>query len=194
MNDPAGALCGDEQMQQILAAAQADAQDGISAIDRGLGAFPLDHRLHFLKGSLLVGLKRFVGAHKAMARALEIAPDYHLARFQLGFFELTSGEADAALETWQPLDDLPQGHWIRLFVEGLRHLAADRFAQCSAALRAGIAVNDENPLLNNDMRIIIAECDALDGQESAPDENDLASGEVSAASFLLGRSGSRRSH
>jgi tetratricopeptide (TPR) repeat protein len=188
MNDPTGTLCDDERMEQVLAEAQADGLGGVAIVEEALAAFPLDPRLHFLKGSLLIGLKRFVGAHKAMSRALEIAPDYHLARFQLGFFELTSGEVDAALDTWQSLDRLPDGHWIRLFAQGLRDLAADRFAACISALRAGIAANDENPALNDDMRLVIAECEKL----GDPVADELDSPEVSATSFLLGSG--RRNH
>jgi tetratricopeptide (TPR) repeat protein len=193
MNDPASELCDDGRMQVVLTAAEADAADGFAAVEGLLREYPCDHRLHFLKGSLLIGLKRFIAAHRALSQALEIAPDYHLARFQLGLFELTSGEADTALQTWQPLDALPSAHWMRLFVDGLRHLAEDRFPECIASLRAGIAANDENLPLNADMQLIVAECERLRGAEE-DGANDVADGaEMSATSFLLGgTTGGRR--
>lgn len=189
MNSPPAELCDDVVMQQVLQAAGAEPEGGLAAIEAALADCPGDPRLHFLKGSLLIGQKRFVGAHRSMSRALEISPDYHLARFQLGFFELTSGEPDAALQTWLPLDVLPAGHWIRLFVEGLRHLAHDRFAECMASLREGIAANAENDPLNGDMLLIIEECEKLGGTTGgiAKDSEDVE--EVSATSFLLGSPG-----
>jgi hypothetical protein len=194
MNNGAFELCDDEVMRQVLAEVGASAEGGLARIEQLLGEFPRDPRLHFLKGSLLVGLKRFVGAHLAMSRALEIAPDYELARFQLGFFELTSGEADAAFRTWAPLDSLAPGSWMRLFVEGLRALAEDRLADCVTALRTGIAANSENLPLNADMELIIAECERLDTSGQAGREAAGEASEVSATSLLLGNAGSRRRH
>ena len=97
-----------------------------------------------------------------------------LARFQLGFFELTSGEAVRALATWEPLDTLPEGHYLGHFVTGLRHLIADRFADAIAALEAGIAVNDENAPLNRDMQLIIDECAGLTGKEDARHSSSIS--------------------
>jgi tetratricopeptide (TPR) repeat protein len=190
MTENGDRLCDDDGMQRILALAAGDAEGAVAAIGRALADFPGDARLHFLKGSLLVGLKRFIGAHQAMSRAVEIAPDYHIARFQLGFFELTSGEADAAIRTWQPLEVLPGDHWMRLFVVGLTRLIEDRFAESIASLRAGIAANDEVLPLNDDMRLIIAQCESLQGKTPQADA-DTAGDEVSATSFLLGKSVTR---
>lgn len=184
-------LCDEAVMQRLLAAAGEDSGQGVAAIDAALADHPSDPRLHFLKGSLLIGLKRFVEAHDALARAVEIAPDFALARFQLGFFELTSGEAEAARETWRPLRALPAGHWLLSFVTGLEHLIADRFAECIAALREGIGANAENPPLNHDMALIVARCEELlaaqAGAEAAPE-----TAEVSATSLLLRGTGETR--
>jgi tetratricopeptide (TPR) repeat protein len=186
MNQASPELADDALMQRILADAEADSTWGVEAIDRALIDHPLDPRLQFLKGSLLIGLKRFVEAHDALSRAIEIAPDFALARFQLGFFELTSGEAEGALETWRPLHGLPTGHWLLSFVQGLEHLIADRFEACIAALRQGIAENTENLPLNHDMELIIEKCWELLAPQ--PDA-ELAGGEVSATSLLLRSTG-----
>jgi tetratricopeptide (TPR) repeat protein len=170
-------------MQRLLAQAEGDSLQGISAIDLALVDYPLDPRLHFFKGSLLIGLKRFIEAHDALSKSIEIAPDFALARFQLGFFELTSGEADAATETWQPLRALPAGHWMLHFVTGLEHLIADRFQACIAALQAGIAINTENLPLNRDMELIIEKCREL--LAAKVDEPTADEAEVSATSLLL---------
>ena len=184
----ASGLCDDGRMQAILAAADGDSSKGVAAVDVALADYPYDPRLHFLKGSLLIGLKRFVEAHDALSRAVEIAPDFALARFQLGFFELTSGEAEAAVQTWRPLHGLAPEHWMLSFVIGLEHLIADRFAECIAALRAGIAANNENLPLNHDMQLIIAKCEELIA-ENAADAGGEGQADVSATSLLLRSAG-----
>lgn len=187
MNDATHSRCTDLQMQELLGIAAQDTLAGIAAIDTALRDYPEDARLHFLKGSMLIGEKRFIAAHTALREAVRLDPDLHIARFQLGFFELTSGEADAALASWQPLKTaLPEGHYLQLFVEGLEHLVADRFAPCIESLQAGMAVNAENAPLNGDMQLIIDRCRELLGEQAPPDTGEGQA--VSATSFLLGTS------
>jgi tetratricopeptide (TPR) repeat protein len=176
--------CSDVQMQEVLTLAARDTAAGIAAIDAILIEFPQDSRLHFLKGSMLIGEKRFIAAHAALSSAVALDPEFHLARFQLGFFELTSGEAETAQETWRPLEALPDDGYLSKFVAGLGHLIADRFANCIADLHAGIALNPDNLPLNNDMQLIVARCEEiLAGQERPAGEMDSP---VSATSLLLG--------
>jgi tetratricopeptide (TPR) repeat protein len=183
MSGTAG-LCDDAAIEKLLAIAD-DSDAGVREVDRLLAAHPEDPRLHFLKGSLLIGLARHLEAHAAMSRALEIAPGYDIARFQLGFFELTSGEAEAALATWGRLGLLPEGHYLRLFVEGLQHLIADRFSECISSLGSGITLNLENLPLNRDMELIIGQCQTImSGQHEA--ETSVSGADVSATSLLLG--------
>ncbi len=175
--------CDDAQLQNLTEQASRDSAAGISSIDLMLANYPQDPRLHFLKGSLLISEQRFIAAHAALRRAVALDPEFLLARFQLGFFELTSGEAEAALETWQPLGGLPAGHYLRMFASGLDHLVSDRFAECIAELRAGIETNTENAPLNGDMQLIISRCETIlagsGGGNASLDEP------VSATSLLL---------
>jgi tetratricopeptide (TPR) repeat protein len=186
MKEDGMTLCSDEEMQHLLAAMQSDSPDELALVERMIDAYPEDARLHFLRGSLLAGSARPIEAHASLSRAVALAPDFVLARFQLGFFELTSGEAGRALATWQPLDTLPRDHYLHHFVTGLRHLIADEFPQAIAALREGIAVNGENPPLNRDMQLIIDECSGLTSAASAGTGE-----EASATSFLLDQLGAR---
>jgi tetratricopeptide (TPR) repeat protein len=191
MNDAIHNRCADLQMQEILAIAAQDTLAGLAAIDATLRDYPEDARLHFLKGSMLIGEKRFIAAHTALREAVRLDPELHIARFQLGFFELTSGEAEAALVSWQPLKAvLPAEHYLQLFVEGLEHLVADRFIPCIESLQAGMAVNAENTPLNGDMQLIIDRCRELLGEQGSADPGlDAGDGAaVSATSFLLGTS------
>ncbi|MFD1034611.1 tetratricopeptide repeat protein [Sphingomonas hankookensis] len=164
-------------LAETLRIVGADSAAGLARIDDLLTTYPDDARLHFLRASLLVG-SRPIEAHAAFSRAVAIAPDFAIARFQLGFFELTSGEGARAIATWAPLLDLPEGHYLHRFVTGLTHLIHDRFADAVATLRDGIAANTETPPLNGDMQLLIAECEAQMGEP-------VAVGETSATSFLL---------
>lgn len=170
------ALADEQAMQALLRVVGDDAAAGLAQADALLAEHPDDARLHFLRASLLVGT-RPIEAHAAFQRAVVLAPDFALARFQLGFFELTSGEGARAIATWEPLQALPYDHYVRRFAVGLTHLVHDRFAEAVAALREGIAINDETPPLNGDMQLLIAECEAQMG--------GAAPAEASATSFLL---------
>lgn len=185
-------LCSDEEMAHLIQAMQSDAADELSLADRLIEAYPEDARLHFLRGSLLAGSSRPIEAHASLSRAVALAPDFALARFQLGFFELTSGEAARALATWEPLDALPADQYLAHFVRGLRHLIQDQFGEAIRELNEGIAVNVENPPLNRDMQLIIDECRRLGGDASPPAA--AAEEEASATSFLLDQLGRGTTH
>lgn len=168
-------LCDEEKMQELVVAMEGD-EDQIERIDALLADFPEDARLHFLRGSILIGKARLIEAHRALSRAVALAPDFAIARFQLGFFQLTSGEAENALETWGRLDRLPDGHYLRRFVDGLRCLIRDDFAGCIQNLQQGIALNQENPPLSRDMQLIIDQCQPLlSGQRASNDGGEAAS-------------------
>lgn len=85
-------LASDAEITELVAALSSGDGEDLVHIDRLLARYPDDPRLHFMRGSVLAGLGRAIEAHEAMARAIDIAPGYALARYQLGFFELTSGK------------------------------------------------------------------------------------------------------
>ncbi len=155
-------LCPDEQLAQCVAVIQGDAKDGMIGLERLLLKYEGDPRLHFLTGSLLAGAKDYAAARIAMRRAVDLAPDFTIARFQLGFLLLTSGEPHAAQEAWGPLHGLSRDHYLHRFVLGLCHLIRDEFSAAIVQLQDGIERNAENPPLNNDMQLIIDEIQRRD--------------------------------
>lgn len=150
-------LCPDANLSALVAALGADETRAMREIDGELAAYPGDPRLHFLKGSMLASRQDYAAAREAMRQAVDLAPDYKLARFQLGLLILTSGEAYAAQETWGPLHALPDGDYIKLFVDGLCHLIRDDFPETIRLLEQGMAHNTEIAPMNRDMQLIIDE-------------------------------------
>jgi tetratricopeptide (TPR) repeat protein len=182
------ALAPDEELRDAVAALEADDEEAERALDRLAARYPEDPRLHFMKGSLLAGAGRSIEAHRSLARAVELAPHYSLARYQLGFFELTSGEPQKALGTWGPLLAEPEGSYLRKFVEGMAHLIRDEFAPAITLFEAGIALNGDNEPMNNDIRLLIAECHKAQRSTNArPTEVS----ELSATSLMLGHLGKK---
>jgi tetratricopeptide (TPR) repeat protein len=186
-------LCTDDALQALMVAMQTDDGTELVQVDRLILEFPEDPRLHFLRGSVLASIGRPIEALPALQRAVELAPDFAIARFQLGFFQLTSGEAANALGTWGPLALLPEEHYLRKFVAGLTHLIRDEFEESVKQLREGIALNQENPPLNRDMQLIIEQASVLAAEGAGRTDAD---GEAaSTTSFLLDQlSGRGRPH
>ena len=171
-------ICPPERLNQALVIVEEDGHAGLAALEGLLAEYPDDPQLHFLGGSVLAGLGRFDEAQVALAMAVEIAPDFEIARFQLGLMRLTSGNLDGAMTTWAPLQALADDHPLRLFSEGLLQMADDAFVAAGEKIRAGLARNHENPVLNRDMQMVL---DAM-AQQTA---EAATSEEMSEAHLLL---------
>ena len=172
-------MAPDDLLQPVLGEMQQNGEQALNRLDELIGLYGNDPRLHFLRGSALASLERYDQARTAMRKAVDIAPDYALARFQLGLLELTSGEPVAAQSSWGPLLSLPNESPLRLFVLGLNKLIGGAYDEATALLQEGIALNTELPPMNRDMTLIIEQMrEKLDAQ-SRPE--DIESG----AHFLL---------
>jgi tetratricopeptide (TPR) repeat protein len=182
----AGLLCPDDKLAAVINELQADDNAGLELIASLMQSYPLDPRLHFLSGSVLAGLQRYSEGRSAMARAVEISPEYNLARFQLGFLDLTSGNAVEAIGVWQPLFSLSDNEPLRVFAEGLTHLINDDFSEARRLLEKGMVMNRENPAINADMQLILDEIEGK-GSDSRPTDSAVDSpvAPPSAAQMLL---------
>lgn len=181
MTDPTLDLCPTDEIEALTRALSAGG--GVAEVDAVVGRYPGDPRLHFLRGSVLAGERRYGEGRAAVRHAVELAPGFTIARFQLGFLEFTSGEADLAAQTWAPLAELPAGDALRLFAEGLMRLPADDVEGAVTRLREGMAANTENPPLNRDMQLLI---DELSRPPTAPTDAEP----VSETQMLLRQFGS----
>ena len=183
-------LASDAEISALVETLQATNEDDLSPVDKMLGRYPEDPRLHFMRGSILAGRTRPIDAHAAMVRAVEIAPAYRIARYQLGFFELTSGEPERALSTWGPLLAGPANDYLRVFVEGMTHLIRDEFRQAIACFERGMTLNTENVPLNGDIQLLMTEVRKLAEQAAGNGQSD--GDQTSATSLLLGQFGGNR--
>jgi tetratricopeptide (TPR) repeat protein len=150
-------LCPNDKLGALTLKIQKEPASGMKELDALLTEYPNEPRLHLLKGSLLAGGQDYASARTAMRRAVDLAPDYAIARFQLGFLLLTSGEPHAAQEAWGPLHALPESNYLNIFVRGLCHLIRDEFDDTVRLLQEGIDRNTENAPMNADMQLIIDE-------------------------------------
>ena len=181
-------LCPEHRLTELVAALGEDDAAGNRLLSLLIGDYPGDPRLHFLQGSILAGEKDYPAARDAMRRAVDLAPDYAIARFQLGFLLLTCGEGHKSQEVWGPLHGLSPDSYLRLMVDGLTHMIHDRFAQAIEALENGMARNDENPALNGNIRLIIDELRSKLAQEGGADSA------ISSVHLLLQQSALKTRH
>lgn len=147
--------CSQKQLDEAATLIAEDEERGAKQVEKLVGEFPGDARLRFLFGSLLAGSGRYPEAHAQMSAAVQIAPAYAIARFQLGLLELSSGDPRAAAATWRPLHSLPMDHALRVLATGLEHMARDEFSVAMEKLERGIALNTANPAVNADMKLLI---------------------------------------
>lgn len=171
--------CPSELLQEVAAQAERDTGAGLAAVETLLRSYPGDARLQFLKGSLLAALDRFGEALAPFADAVRLDPNFGLARFQMGLLQLTSGDVQGAGATWAPLQTLSPEDPLRLFSEGLQHLARDDFAAAERLLREGLARNTQLPALNRDMQLVLQQ---MTGSSAPQGEESYAS---SSAHLLL---------
>jgi Tfp pilus assembly protein PilF len=152
-------MTGNEQDHFPALLKQLQGATGASArrlLEEAVQAHPADPRLLLLLAAELVHAKELDRAEAAYTRALQCAPDFAIARFQLGLLQLTSARPAAAQATWAPLDLLEGNHPLLLFKTGLELLAQDRFDEARRSLEKGIAENRDNPALNRDMQLVLA--------------------------------------
>lgn len=180
-------LCTDQQIASLVELISVDEAAGLRELDELLSTVRTDARLHFLKGSMLAAAGEFEQAIMTIRHAVDLAPDFDLARFQLGFLLLTSNEPYAAQEAWGPLHGLPRDTYLRMFVEGLCHLIRDEFEEAAISLNRGIELNMDNLPLNADMRLILAQMEA--GQrDTISGAGDIDVSPMSATQMLLQQS------
>ena len=160
-NKPGGeedisALEADALVQAGLAASQAgESAKALHLFARACAAHPASAAPHFLMGSEYAALGEMDKAETALANAVVLAPALHIARYQLGMLQFSSGRASLAFVTWGPLLELDESQPLLHFVRGFAALAQDDFTVAEAHFEAGLLRNHDNPALSADVRQVI---------------------------------------
>jgi len=141
----------------LSASASGDAQAAIDLFRLACAQSPSDALPHFLLGAELAQMRRYAEAEAAYSNAVAFAPEFSLARYELGTLQFTSSRVEAALATWQPLMDLPEQDPLKLFAQGYAFLAQDAFEDALALFELGIACNHANAALNSNIRMLVEE-------------------------------------
>jgi Flp pilus assembly protein TadD len=169
------ALDAEELMHLALRAMDtSDSENAIVYLKRALSLAPDDGRLHFLLGAVHAEIGIDERAIAELTRAAQLAPELHTAHFQLGTLHLKRGDVERATSAWRPLDVLERTHPLYLFKSALMHLAQDDYAQCIAELKQGIARNEENEFLNQQMREVMEKTEQLMAAETTADSEKRA--------------------
>ena len=139
-----------------LAASQAnDVGLALDYFERAGDAAPGWAIPHFLIGSEYAAQGQMDKAEAAIANSVLLDPGLHIARYQLGLLQFSSGRAAAALVTWQPIMQLQGEQGLPDFVRGFAALAQDQIDEAKAYFAAGLAVPDVNPAVAGDIQKIL---------------------------------------
>jgi Flp pilus assembly protein TadD len=131
---------------------------GPAALDllaRAAGDHAMDPRPLVLLAAEQMHLGQVDRAEAAYILALQRAPAFAIARFQLGLLQFTSARPAAATATWAPLEALGEKDPLCLFKRGLEAMGLNRFEEARSLLLAGMAANRSNEPLNRDMQMVI---------------------------------------
>lgn len=172
MQNTANTIDSEELLHLAIRASQANKhEEAISYLKRAINNTPENGKIYYMLGAEHAEIGMYERAIEEMAKAVKFEPGLHTAHFQLGLLYITSARVKEAEEAWAPLDKLSDKDPLRLFKNGLLHLARDEFDDCVALLEKGITLNKANAALNNDMKRMIDEVKARpktpDGQNPA---------------------------
>ncbi|MEO6938249.1 MAG: hypothetical protein ABI171_23175 [Collimonas sp.] len=149
-------------LQQAIRASQANDSDAaLSLFEQAGKEEPGSPLPHFLMGAELAQLGKMAEAEAAYARAVILAPEFLIARFELGVLQFVTARPAIAMVTWQPLLQLPDSDPLKQFVLGYGALAQDAFDDALHHFEQGIVANTTNAALNGNIQLLIAEIHRL---------------------------------
>ncbi|MWL90511.1 tetratricopeptide repeat protein [Cupriavidus sp. SW-Y-13] len=169
--------------EAIAASQQGDSEAALALLARVTEMAPQAAIPHLLTAGELASAGRYAEAEAAFARALLADPALHIARFQLGLLQFTSGNVAMALLSWQPLAALGEKHALALFVQGFTELAQDNMSEAARLFHAGMEANTENAPLNADIRMVLQRmAETIAASQPAAPASSQAPAQVAAAS------------
>jgi len=163
-------------LDRLLAEGIAASRDGerevaLALFQRAGEADPGSALPPFLLASEQASAGDFARAELSFASALLLAPDFALARYQLGLLQFSSSRAAVALLTWQPLFALPAEDALLHFVRGFAALAQNAFAESLGHFQRGLGCASANPALCADIVQVVEAVERLEEGRPAPEED-----------------------
>ena len=141
---------------------------------------------HFLIGSEHASAGNIDAAEAAFARAVLLAPEFALARYQLGLLQFSSHRAAIALLTWQPLFALPAADPLGHFVRGFEALARNSFDEALDHYREGLACADINQALASDIQRVVEAVERLPREPAAAPEPEPGGNHILLSAYAKG--------
>jgi tetratricopeptide (TPR) repeat protein len=170
----------------LAASGNGDRAGALALFARARDSHPASALPHFLLGSEQASAGDFEQAELAFANAVLLAPDFTLARYQLGLLQFSSQRAPVALLTWQPLFSLPEADALLHFVRGFAALAQDDFAEALRHYRHGLACTPANPALCADIQQVVDAVERLESGAAAAEEPAADSTHVLLSAYSRG--------
>ena len=134
---------------------QGRTQDAIEALKQILERDADDAKAIYMLGALHAEIGMTDQAVTEMARAVELDPSLVTAHFQLGLLHYMATRYEDAASAWEPLDESTDLQCLYLFKSGMLKLVDGQYEDGINLIESGIASNQFNAALNNDMRGIV---------------------------------------
>jgi tetratricopeptide (TPR) repeat protein len=129
--------------------------------------YPDHPKATYLLGAIYAQIGMYERAKDLLQKAIAINPSEFTGRFQLGLLHLTSGDVELAKTVWQEVDALGANHYLSFFKSAMLALVEDNFELCVDLIDKGVANNNDNASLNDDMqKVRVAAEEALAKQAS----------------------------
>lgn len=172
--------------QGMAASGEGRAEAALELYAQASSVMPRSGVPHFLIGSERASAGDMDAAELSFANAVLLAPEFHIARYQLGLLQFTSQRAAVALLTWQPLSLLPETEPFGHLVRGFAALADDRLQEAVRHFREGLRRNVNNPALGADIGKVVVEVENLLARQGPPPEPSASAEHVLLSAYAKG--------
>lgn len=143
----------DTLLARALAAADADDHTtALRLLKTGAEAHPTRSDIAYWLGVEYAHLELFDAAEAQMLRAIDLDANRHEARFHLGLLMVTRSRFEDAMQTWAPLDALPETQALRRYKLAFDALSEDRFGPARACIDTGLKAKGSTVALDEQMR------------------------------------------
>jgi tetratricopeptide (TPR) repeat protein len=174
-------------LQRALDATQRGALDQSEALcQQAIALAPGAPMPHFLRATNFADAGNYELAEACYTACLNRAPDFAIARFQLGLMQVTGGRPALGQATWELLLTLPDDDCLKLFAQGFMLLLSEQWEPARQAFERGIERNTMNEPLNGDIRGVLERMAAARATAAPADDQAGAEASPSGAHFLLG--------